>query len=40
MNTKSCFSVNMDPYSAGVEIGEQLADINPEVIFLFSSIHL
>ncbi len=39
MNTKSCFSVNMDPYRAGVEIGEQLADINPEVIFLFSSIH-
>jgi hypothetical protein len=39
MKTKSCFSVNMDPYRAGVEIGEQLADINPEVIFLFSSIH-
>ncbi len=29
----------MDPYRAGVEIGEQLADINPEVIFLFSTIH-
>ena len=39
MNIKSCFSVNMDPYRAGVEIGEQLADIKPEVIFLFSSIH-
>lgn len=39
MKTKSCFSVNTDPYRAGVEIGEQLADINPEVIFLFSSIH-
>jgi len=39
MHTKSCFSVNMDPYRAGVEIGEQLADINPEVIFLFSTIH-
>ncbi len=39
MHAKSCFSVNMDPYRAGVEIGEQLADINPEVIFLFSTIH-
>ncbi len=39
MNVKSCFSVNMDPYRAGVEIGEQLADSNPEVIFLFPTIH-
>ncbi|MEA3348356.1 MAG: FIST N-terminal domain-containing protein [Pseudomonadota bacterium] len=39
MKTKSCFSIKTDPYRAGVEIGEQLADINPEVIFLFSSIH-
>jgi hypothetical protein len=39
MDAKSCFSVNMDPYRAGIEIGEQLTDIKPEVIFLFSTIH-
>lgn len=39
MLVKSCISCNLDPYKAGVEIAEQLAEIQPEVIFLFSSIH-
>ena len=39
MKAISCHSTNMDPYQAGIEIGEQLASIHPEVIFLFSSIH-
>jgi len=39
MKVKSCFSTNLDPYRAGIEIGEKLASISPEVIFLFSSIH-
>ncbi len=29
----------MDPYQAGIEIGEALLEISPEIIFLFSSIH-
>jgi hypothetical protein len=29
----------MDPYRAGLEIAEDLLDIQPEIIFLFSSIH-
>lgn len=28
-----------DPYRAGLELGEALADCAPEVVFLFSSIH-
>lgn len=39
MNFKSCISRNLDPYRAGVEIAEQLAEISPEIIFLFSSSH-
>lgn len=39
MKVKSCFSVNLDPYRAGVEIGDELAAMHPEVVFLFSSIH-
>lgn len=39
MKAKSCFSTNMDPYRAGTEIGEALAGLRPEVIFLFSTIH-
>jgi len=39
MKAKSCFSTNTDPYRAGIEIAEELAEITPEVIFLFSSIH-
>jgi len=39
MQVKSCFSTNIDPYRAGIEIGEELAAIHPEVIFLFPTIH-
>ena len=39
MKTKSYCSTNTHPYRAGLEIGEQLAEIQPEVIFLFASIH-
>ncbi len=39
MKTKSCSTLIMDPYRAGLEIGKQLAEINPEVIFLFPTIH-
>ncbi|MCD4654169.1 hypothetical protein K8T06_09550, partial [bacterium] len=39
MKTRSCYSINLDPYRAGIEIGEKIVDIRPEVIFLFSSIH-
>ena len=35
----SCSSTNLDPYRAGVEIGEHLAGLDPEVVFLFTSIH-
>lgn len=39
MRVQSCLSCNLDPYKAGVEIAEALAYMQPEVIFLFSSIH-
>ena len=39
MRAKSCFSTNLDSYRAGNKIGEELALIQPEVLFLFSSIH-
>lgn len=39
MRARSCFSIKMDPYRAGINIGEELADIRPEVVFLFPSIH-
>jgi len=39
MKSRSTFSQNMDPYRAGLEIAENLLDIQPEIIFLFSSIH-
>ncbi len=39
MKAVSCFSTNMDPYRAGVEIAEQLVSIQPEVVFLFPTIH-
>ena len=39
MRVQSCLSCNLDPYKAGVEIAEALAHMQPEVIFLFSSIH-
>jgi len=39
MKTQSTFSQNMDPYRAGLEIAGVLEGIEPEIIFLFSSIH-
>lgn len=39
MKSKSCYSLNMDPYKAGVEIGHSLKEINPEVVFIFPTIH-
>lgn len=39
MKVKSCYSTQLDPYRAGAEIGEQLAEIQPEVVFLFPTIH-
>jgi hypothetical protein len=39
MDSKSTFSQNMDPYRAGIEIAEAFQNIDPEIIFLFSSIH-
>ncbi len=39
MKAKSCFSTSMDPYRAGIELGEALAPVEPEVVFLFPSIH-
>ncbi len=35
----SCHSTHLDPYRAGVEIGEGLATIAPELVFLFPTIH-
>jgi len=39
MKAVSCFSTNMDPYRAGIELADKLSAIQPEVIFLFPSIH-
>jgi len=39
MKSKSTFSQNMDPFRAGIEIAENLLEIQPEIVFLFSSIH-
>ncbi|MEN8140649.1 MAG: FIST N-terminal domain-containing protein [Thermodesulfobacteriota bacterium] len=38
METISTFSQKLDPYRAGIEIGEAVKASNPEVIFLFASI--
>ncbi len=39
MRARSCSTTKQDPYRAGVELAEQLVELDPEVIFLFSSIH-
>ncbi len=39
MKALSCFSTNMNPYRAGIELAEKLVSIKPEIIFLFPSIH-
>jgi hypothetical protein len=39
MRAKSLATRHLDPYRAGLELGEGLAELAPEVVFLFSSIH-
>lgn len=39
LRSRSASTTKRDPYRAGVELAEQLAEIEPEVIFLFLSIH-
>ncbi len=39
MQARSLATRHLDPYRAGLELGEGLADLDPEVVFLFSSIH-
>jgi hypothetical protein len=39
MKSLSKYTVNIDPYEAGLEIGEGLKPIQPEVIMLFASVH-
>lgn len=40
MRTLSSHTQLTDPYRAGIELGEAIAPLIPEVVFLFSSIHL
>ena len=39
MRAKSLATRHLDPYRAGLELGAGLAEVAPEVVFLFSSIH-
>ncbi len=39
MRARSLATRHLDPYRAGLELGEGLAELAPEVVFLFSSIH-
>jgi hypothetical protein len=39
MRTLSASTLTTDPYRAGVTLGEALASITPEVVFLFGSVH-
>lgn len=39
MRAKSSSTIVTDPYRAGIALGESLASMSPEVVFLFSSIH-
>ncbi len=39
MRAQSAQTHQSDPYRAGLELGEALAECAPEVVFLFSSIH-
>lgn len=39
MRAKSLATRHLDPYRAGLELGDGLASLAPEVVFLFSSIH-
>jgi hypothetical protein len=39
MQARSAHTQVFDPYRAGAALGEALADLAPEVVFLFSSVH-
>ena len=39
MKVKSHFSTIMDPYRAGIELAEKISNIEPEVLFIFPTIH-
>ncbi len=39
MKALSHFSLNPDPYKAGIQIAEKFAEIDPEIVFLFPTIH-
>ena len=39
LKVKSYITQEPDPYRAGIEIASELEELNPEVIFVFSSIH-
>ncbi|MBN2364205.1 FIST C-terminal domain-containing protein [candidate division WOR-3 bacterium] len=39
MKVFSHFSLNPDPYKAGLEIAEKIARIDPEIVFIFPTIH-
>lgn len=39
MKALSHFSLNPDPYKAGIEIAEKVSTIEPEIIFVFPTIH-
>jgi hypothetical protein len=40
LRAKTACTTEVDPYRAGTELATQIRDIDPEVVFLFSSIHL
>ncbi|HEX7670904.1 MAG TPA: FIST N-terminal domain-containing protein [Polyangiaceae bacterium] len=39
MRARSCYTHELDPYRAGLELARSLAAIEPELVFLFPSIH-
>jgi len=39
MKAQSYATQAADPYRAGIELGEALCDLRPEIIFLFSTVH-
>lgn len=39
MQARATLSIRCDPWRAGFEVGERLASLKPEVVFLFCTIH-
>ncbi len=39
MKARSSFSKDTDPYRAGLQLGQDISSVQPEVVFLFSTIH-